>query len=134
LLASPLAAIAAVAAVLAGVVGFPILLPYLPTREFSSKGFLLGIAVALPFAAIALAQHPGTPGWQRAGWALAYPLTMPPVTAFLALNFTGSTTFTSRSGVRQEIFRYVPLMAGAFGLGLALIVALAVIGQLGGGS
>jgi hypothetical protein len=33
------------------------------------------------------------------------------VVSYLALNFTGCTTFTSRTGVKKEIFRYVPVMA-----------------------
>ncbi len=44
------AALAAVAAVLAGTVLFPILLPFIPTHDFSTKGFILGGVVALPFA------------------------------------------------------------------------------------
>ena len=59
--------------------------------------------------------------------ALAYLLAMPPVTAFLALNFTGSTTYTSRSGVRHEIYTYIPIMAWTFGLGIVLTVVLALI-------
>ena len=40
--AGPLAALAAVTAVLAGTVAFPLLLPFLPTRDFSTKGLILG--------------------------------------------------------------------------------------------
>jgi len=43
-----------VVAILAGVVLFPILLPWIPTRNFSTKGFILGGLVALPFALFAL--------------------------------------------------------------------------------
>ena len=43
---------------------------------------------------------------------------MPPVTAFLSLNYTGGTTFTSWSGVKREIFAYVPVMAWMFAPGL----------------
>jgi hypothetical protein len=52
---------------------------------------------------------------------------MPPVTAYLALNFTGSTPFTSRSGVKREIFKYVPVMAGSLVLGAILYIGLTVI-------
>jgi hypothetical protein len=132
LIGGPWAAMAVLAAVLAGVVLFPILLPWIPTREFSTKGFILGAAVALPFAAEAMFGESGTVWWLRVGLALAYLLTVPPVTAFLALNFTGSTTFTSRTGVRREIFAYVPVMAWMFGIGVALTVVLTVIGMVGG--
>ncbi len=46
------------------------------------------------------------PAGQIAAGAVTPLLIMPAVTAYLALNFTGSTTFTSRTGVRKEIFRY----------------------------
>jgi hypothetical protein len=48
---------------------------------------------------------------------------MPPSVAFITLNFTGSTTFTSRSGVRREIFRYIPVMAWMTGLGVVSTLA-----------
>lgn len=121
------ASVAAVSANLAGVVLFPILLPWLPIRDFSTKGFILGGLVALLFALESFLGKPDVVWWLRAGWALCYLLAMPPVTAYLALNFTGSTTFTSRSGVRREIFKYIPLMAGMFGTGIALILVLTVI-------
>ncbi|WP_243670834.1 hypothetical protein [Methanoculleus chikugoensis] len=57
----------------------------------------------------------------------------PPVTAYLALNFTGSTPpFTSRTGVKREIFRYVPFMAGMAVLGAALAAVLGTAHLLGG--
>jgi hypothetical protein len=126
------ASVAVVAAVLAGTVLFPVLLPWLPTRGFSSKGFILGGAVALPLAVSALAGSAGAVWWLRTGAALAFLLSVPAVTAFLALNFTGSTTFTSRTGVRREIFRYVPLMGWMLGGGIVLIVALRLVALFGG--
>ncbi|MCX6699143.1 MAG: hypothetical protein NTV68_04320 [Methanomicrobiales archaeon] len=50
------------AAVLAGTVLFPVLLPYLPTDDFSTKGLFLGIIIAAPFATYAfLTMGLGTP-------------------------------------------------------------------------
>jgi hypothetical protein len=126
LVVGPLAGMAAWSAVLAGTALFPILLPWLPTRQFSSQGLILGAIVALPFAVIAFVLRAASAWWLRLGWTLAYLLAMPPVTAFLALNFTGSTTFTSRSGVRREMMRYIPVMAWTFGVGTVLTIALAV--------
>jgi len=129
-----LATLAALAAIFAGNVLFPALLPWLPTSNFSTKGFFLGALVAVPFAVMASLGYHGAATWQRAGWALAYLLFMPPVTAFLSLNFTGSTTFTSWSGVKREIFAYVPVMAWMFAPGLLLMGALAVAHAIGAGS
>jgi hypothetical protein len=114
------------------VVLFPVLLPWLPTHEFSTKGFILGSGVALPFALATLLASPDAAWWLRVGKAAMFLLVLPPVTAFLALNFTGSTTFTSRTGVRREIFAYVPVMAWMFGVGVLLGVVLTVIQVLGG--
>jgi len=121
------ASVAVVAAVLAGVVLFPVLLPWLPTRDFSAKGFALGGAVALPFALMAFLGNPDAAWWLRLGGALTFLLSLPPVTAFLTLNFTGSTTFTSRSGVRREMFTYIPVMAWMFGIGILLTIVLSLI-------
>jgi hypothetical protein len=112
------------AAILAGTVLFPILLPWIPTHNFSTKGFILGGVVALPFAIAAFMKDPGSALWLRSAWALVYALLIPAITAFLALNFTGSTTFTSRTGVRSEMFAYIPTMAWMFGAGLLLNIAV----------
>jgi hypothetical protein len=119
--------LAGIAAILTGCVLFPILLPWLPTHNFSSKGFILGGVAALPFALAAFLVHPGWAWWQQAGLALGLLLGMPAVTAFIALNFTGSTTFTSRSGVKKEMYRYIPAMAWTFGTGVVLIILVSVL-------
>jgi hypothetical protein len=127
----PLAAAGVVAAVLAGIVLFPILLPWIPTRDFSSKGFILGGLVALPFALGALLGQPDAALWPRAIEALAYLLGLTPVTAFLALNFTGATTFTSPSDVRREMLAYIPVMAWTFGTGIVLTIVFRLTRLLG---
>jgi len=127
LLGGLFSAAAVAVAVLSGVVLFPILLPWLPTKDFSSKGFILGVFAALPFAIITFVGHEGSSLWLRLAYALTSELLMPPVTAYIALNFTGSTPFTSRSGVKREIFRYVPIMAGSLVLGAILFIGLLVI-------
>ncbi|MDI7277639.1 MAG: carbon monoxide dehydrogenase, partial [Anaerolineae bacterium] len=128
----PLASAGVVTATLAGTVLFPLLLPWLPTPNFATKGFVLGGLVALPFALLALQRAPGEAWWLRAVSALVYLLAMPAGTAFLALNFTGSTTYTSRSGVRREIYAYVRVMACMFVVAMVLTLALAAVRALGG--
>lgn len=117
-----IASLAAVVAVLAGNVLFPILVPWIPTHNFSTKGFLLGILAAIPFALSPLIRHPSWTWYHQLGQALEFLLAMPAVTAFVALNFTGSTTFTSRSGVKREMFAYIPAMAWTFGTGILLAI------------
>lgn len=130
LLAGPVAALAAIAAVLAGTVIFPALLPFIPTHDFSTKGLLLGGLVAVPFAA-SFATVPAIPFWANTLAAITALLLIPAVTAYIALNFTGCTTFTSRTGVKKEIFRYVPVMAVMAGLGIIAGLILGVSRLLG---
>ncbi|MDD1703594.1 MAG: carbon monoxide dehydrogenase [Methanoregula sp.] len=129
-LAGPVAGLAAVAAVLAGTVLFPALLPYIPTQDFSMKGFILGALVAIPFA-VTFVRAPGFSGIAQVIAVLVPFLIIPAVVAYLALNFTGSTTFTSRTGVKKEIFRYVPAMALMAGAGTILGIALGVLRLVG---
>ena len=122
-----IASLAAITTVLTGTVLFPILLPWLPTHNFSTKGFLLGLLAALPFALSSFLRHPDWSWYRQTGQALEFLLAMPAVTAFIALNFTGSTTFTSRSGVKREMFAYIPAMAWTFGTGVLLAIVLIFI-------
>ncbi len=124
-LAGPVAALAAVSAVLAGTVLFPALLPYIPTQDFSTKGLILGLIIAIPFA-LSFGTNPALPGWANAAGAATALLIIPAVVAYFALNFTGCTTFTSRTGVRKEIFRYVPVMALMAGTGVVIGIALGI--------
>jgi hypothetical protein len=112
-------------AVLAGTVLFPALLPYIPTKDFSTKGLLLGALVMVPF--IWLSRAAGMTPLMQAGYAITSLFVFPPITAFLALNFTGATTFTSRTGVRKEIFTYIRVMAGMLVTGIVLAAVLFVV-------
>ena len=133
-----MAAAGVISAILAGVVLFPILLPWIPTKDFSTKGFIIGGLVALPFAWSAFQGASGGADaafWMQSARALAYMLVMPPVTAFLALNFTGATTFASVTGVRREIYAHVPKMAWMFASGIVIMFImgiLALMRMLGG--
>ena len=109
---------------LTGTVLFPLLLPLLPVKAFSAKGFILGAAIAVAFALV-LAWSEGEP-WDLSTdlQIMAWAFLISPWVAFLALNFTGSSTLTSRTGVRKEIFRYVPLMAVTFIIGVVLTLLI----------
>ena len=124
-LAGPVAALAAVSAVLAGTVLFPALIPYIPTKDFSAKGLILGLVIAIPYA-VSFGTNPTLPVWANVAGAAAALLIIPAVVAYFALNFTGCTTFTSRTGVKKEIFRYVPFMALMAGTGVVIGIALGI--------
>ena len=129
-LAGPVAALAAVSAVLAGTVLFPVLLPFIPTQDFSAKGLILGFFIAVPFALL-FGTDPTLPGWANAAGAATALLIIPAVVAYFALNFTGCTTFTSRTGVKKEIFRYVPIMALMAGTGVIVGIILGACRLMG---
>jgi len=121
-----------VIAFLAGALLFPLLLPWIPARDFSGKGFILGVLVTLPLAVLAYLDGNHLNDWIRIGRSIAFLLGFPAVTAFLALNFTGATPIVSQTGVKREMYRYIPVMAVLSGLG-ALLAIISAIGKWVGG-
>jgi acetyl-CoA decarbonylase/synthase complex subunit gamma len=108
------------AAFLAGVTLGPLLLPWLPGRAFALKGAALGLLVAAALAAV---------GWPAAAFggswlhAAAWAVLLPALTSFVLMNFTGSSTFTSLSGVLREMRVAVPLQIAAVVIGVGLWLA-----------
>ena len=92
----------------ASVVLVPVLLPWLPGRAFAVKGAWLGAAMAAGVGAYAWA-YPGALGSRLA--AAAWLPLIPALTSFIALNFTGASTYTSLSGVRLETRIALPIQA-----------------------
>ena len=101
------AVIAFFSAVVAGTILNPLLLPYLPGRAFSTKGLWLGAAVALII--LLASQRYDLSMWAGRLASLAWLLIIPAVTAYLAMNFTGCSTYTSPSGVNREMRWALPL-------------------------
>ncbi len=106
------AAHAFVLGIFSGAVVMPLLLPWIPGLSFSLKGGIIGLifAALLPkglsiidFSALALV--------------------VITVSSYLAMNFTGSTPFTSPSGVEKEMRIAIPLQAIAM-LGAAVLWVL----------
>jgi hypothetical protein len=112
-----LAAMAILAAILAGAVLSPLLLPWLPGRAFSLKGFSLGtLAVAMLLVFV----WNGWVKWVGRLEILAWVFLIPATSAYLAMNFTGASTFTSLSGVRKEMRWALPLQIGSGIVGMIL--------------
>ena len=106
------------AGLLAGCVLTPVLLPWLPGRAFAAKGAVLGAALALIGA---LALHPPLLT------AVAAILALAALASFGAMNFTGSTPFTSPSGVEKEMRRAIPLQGAAVLIAGGLWLAAAFV-------
>jgi hypothetical protein len=110
-----------VLAVAGGAIFFPILLPWLPTADFTTKGWSLGLAVTLGVVLIDLFMiNPDASVAHKVLSFVSNLLIWPPVTAYIALNFTGASTFTSRSGVKAEMRSYIRPLAISFALGIVL--------------
>jgi hypothetical protein len=108
-------------AVVFGTVVTPILLPIIPVRAFSLKGWILGLCWAAYIVWML--------GWFRDDLAAAagYMFLLPSVSAYFAMNFTGSSTYTSFSGVMKEMKIAVPLIAVTIVIGAALLLLGRVI-------
>jgi hypothetical protein len=104
--------------VIAGAVLVPALLPQLPFRMFAAKGALLGAALGLGLAVLL--------GFTPLG-ALGATLLTAAVSSYLAMNFTGSSTFTSMSGVEKEMRRWIPIQAALVAVAVCAFVAKAVL-------
>ena len=105
------ACLALLISILSGAVLTPLLLPWVPGRAFSLKGLSLGILAAFLFMAL----RPAT-GLEMLAWLLI----IPAASSFLAMNFTGASTYTSLSGVKKEMRWAVPFEIGAVVVGLGL--------------
>ncbi len=101
------------AAYLAGLVVTPILLPWIPFRRFSMKGLLLGWTATLILTVFHLT---GTNIMEIISWFLM----SGGLSSFLAMNWTGSSTFTSLSGVQKEMKSALPVQIAMAALGLIL--------------
>jgi hypothetical protein len=109
-------------AVITGCVMTPILLPWIPGRAFSLKGALLGMIWAVAciffdggFAGLGILK------------ATSYILLLPAVSAYTAMNFTGSSTYTSPTGVNKEMHIAIPVILGASLFGLIALIADSII-------
>ena len=111
-------------AVLTGVVFGPLLLPWLPGKSFSVKGAVAGLIWGGAFYLLAGCRAWGVPP------TMALFLALPAVSAFHTLNFTGCSTYTSRSGVKKEMRIALPVMGGAVLASVVLLLAGRLLGAL----
>lgn len=96
------AAVATVLAILTGALLTPLLLPWIPGRQFWFKGLLTAVVAGAAYIYIAM----GTAAYlEKASlwlWIVA-------AASYMAMNFTGATPFTSLSGVEKEMRRGLPV-------------------------
>jgi acetyl-CoA decarbonylase/synthase complex subunit gamma len=109
--------VAILSAILAGAVLTPVLLPWLPGRAFSLKGLSLGLLGAIILIAFRWDDWITITGRLE---IIAWLLLIPALSAYLAMNFTGASTYTSLSGVKKEMRWALPLQISAAIVGLIL--------------
>ncbi len=110
-------------AVITGAVITPVLLPFIPGRAFAWKGWLTGLLWTAAF------------GW-FSGWlapnnlllGIGYLLALPSLSAFIAMDFTGSSTYTSFSGVIKEMKISLPFIISSSAVGILLVLVKGFIG------
>jgi hypothetical protein len=93
------------AALVAGAVAVPTLLPWLPSRKFFLKGIFTGLAAGgavLFFTKLASIPE-----------ATAVLLLCMAVSSYAAMNFTGATPYTSPTGVEKEMRQGIPVQVAA---------------------
>ncbi len=105
--------------VIAGAFVTPVLLPFIPFRSFALKGWIVGLLMVL------LAVRGSGIVDERNGLLLAaIYLFFPAASSYIALQFTGATTFTGMSGVKKELKIGIPVYLGAAVISLAFVVVL----------
>jgi hypothetical protein len=115
------ALMAYILAIAAGAVLAPALLPWLPGRAFAIKGAVMGAAAGTILSAF----FAGQLAWLG---MLALTLFIMSVSSYLTMNFTGSTPYTSPTGVEKEMRKAIP--AQAFGA-LAAVTLWVIVGFMG---
>lgn len=96
-----------------GVFLVPALLRVLPMRPFAAKGLLAGAFTGLVPAVLLYSAWP---------LSLAQVMACSAFASWFAMHYTGSTPFTSLSGVDREMRLFMPVQGGL--IGLALLVWL----------
>ena len=102
-------------AYLSGTFLTPVLLPWIPSRYFAGKGIFMQVLVFLLLI---------IPGFGKLPWIniLAWFLMSVALSSYLAMNFTGASTFTSLSGVKKELKLFIPVQLSAVITGFILYV------------
>lgn len=110
-----LSSIIIITAYISGAFLTPILLPWLPSRYFAAKGM---VAAAIMFIGLVILNVFEGQSFSLAGWLL---LSLA-ISSFLAMNFTGASTYTSLSGVKKEMKLFVPIQLGFTIFGFVFII------------
>jgi len=90
----------------------PTLLPHILGRAFAWKGWLAGLCCTVSIIGLTGKGKKANP-LLTAGHLLLFPA----VSSYLAMNYTGASTYTSPSGVNKEMRKALPFIVGAAAIG-----------------
>lgn len=113
-----------IGAVASGTVLTPILLPYIPGRSFALKGWITSFITTTGILGL-LGRFKKKNITSITGSLLMYPA----LASYLALNFTGSSTYTSPSGVNKEMKKALPLIGSSAAIGAAITIGIRLLGR-----
>lgn len=103
--------------IISGALITPLFLPFLPFRSFAVKGWIAGlILISLIINYSSLIGNADIP------LLIFSYLFFPAASSYIALQFTGSTTFTGLSGVKKELKIAVPLYISAALVSFGLLI------------
>jgi len=102
-------------AYISGIVLTPMLLPYIPARSFAFKGLITGFVI---YCILFQFNKVGDNKIEILSWLFIFSA----ISSFLAMNFTGSSTYTSLSGVKKEMKIAIPLQISSSAIGLVLFI------------
>ena len=107
--------------VLVGLLILPLILPFRPFRMFYLNGLILTLILSLFYMTHAGFTFINIGASLLAGvWS-----------GYLAYKFTGSTTFTSLSGVKEELKQALPIFISLSGMGILFIIIGFIKGVVG---
>jgi len=115
--------VASIGAILTGAVITPALLPFIPGKAFALKGWLTGLIWTAGCLGLSKRFKKGN-RILSAGELLL----LPAVSSFIAMDYTGSSTYTSPTGVQKEMKKALPFIIGAAAVGGALTLGVHLLG------
>ncbi|MCL4536617.1 MAG: mercury methylation corrinoid protein HgcA [Nitrospirae bacterium] len=99
--------------ILSGAFITPVLLPFIPFRSFAVKGWMAGMIFT--YAIMQIMRPDILP-------AISSYIFFPLASSYIALQFTGSTTFTGMSGVKKELKIGLPIYLISAGISVILLL------------
>ncbi|MBN2350224.1 MAG: hypothetical protein JXJ22_15400 [Bacteroidales bacterium] len=110
-----IAALVILSSYISGAFLTPALLPWLPSRYFAAKGIVMQTLV---FSVLVSGGYLGS----QITFLIAWFLMSIALSSYLAMNFTGASTYTSLSGVIKEMKLFIPVQIIAVSVGFILFI------------